>query len=196
MTPDRFRTIVDAYGAEPRRWPATERDAAQAWVAAHPAEADAILAAAAPLDAWLSQDVTAAPDTALFDRVLASAACLAPAAQATQATQAAQATPAARATQAAQATPAAQATQATQAASAAPAAQAGRPSPRSKRPLGWRRGRVWWSSVVLAGAGLAGGYAGALAVSLSMVTTTLPSAHDEPWMTTGFGAPVADWSEE
>jgi hypothetical protein len=172
MTPDRFRTIVDAYGAEPRRWPATERDAAQAWVAAHPAEADAILAAAAPLDAWLSQDVTAAPDTALFDRVLASAACLAPAAQAAQAAPAASA------------------------ASAAPAAQAGRSSPRSKRPLGWRRGRVWWSSVVLAGAGLAGGYAGALAVSLSMVTTTLPSAHDEPWMTTGFGAPVADWSEE
>lgn len=173
MTPDRFRTIVDAYGAEPRRWPATEQAAAQAWVAAHPAEADAILAAAAPLDAWLAQDAIAAPDTALFARVLASAPSPAPPAQALQAAQA----------------PAAQASQA---APLAPPAWAGQPSPRSP----WRRGRVWWSSVVLAGIGLAGGYAGALAVSLSMVTTTLPSAHDEPWMTTGFGAPVADWSEE
>jgi hypothetical protein len=151
MTPDRFRTIVAAYGAEPRRWPATERDAAQAWAGAHAAEADAILAVAAPLDAWLARDGTAAPDVALVDRIVASAPV---------------------------------------------PVLAGRSPLASGTGRNWRRGRVWWSSVVLAGFGLAGGYAGALAVSLSMVTTTLPTGHEEPWMTTSFGGPVADWSEE
>ncbi|ALM86190.1 hypothetical protein [Bordetella sp. N] len=169
MTPDRFRTIVEAYGAEPRRWPAAERGAAQAWADAHRAEAAAILAAAAPLDAWLAQDAAAAPDAALFERIVASA----PAAVASL--------------------PAAVASGPVAVASA-PATPL--PAGTARAGRNWRRGRVWWSSVVCAGVGLAGGYAGALAVSLSMVTTTLPQGHEEPWLTTGFGSPVADWSEE
>lgn len=31
MTPERFRTIVAAYGADARRWPDGERAAAEAW---------------------------------------------------------------------------------------------------------------------------------------------------------------------
>src|ERR1700743_2589544 len=53
MTPDRFRTIVDAYGADARHWPADERAAALAWADTHQDEAHALLAASAQLDAWL-----------------------------------------------------------------------------------------------------------------------------------------------
>ncbi|WP_454688678.1 hypothetical protein [Achromobacter aloeverae] len=162
MTPERFRTIVEAYGAEPRRWPAAERVAAQAWAAAYPAESGSMLAGAASLDAWLSEDKVAAPDGALFDRILAGGLP----------------------------------GQAMPPVDAAPprAAKSGQPA-RPTRRGSWR-GRFWWPGVALAGVGVAGGYAGALAVSLSMVTTALPPGHDEPWLTTGFGNPVVDWSEE
>ncbi|MGT2472892.1 hypothetical protein [Paraburkholderia terrae] len=76
MTPERFRAIVDAYGAEARHWPEAERAAASAWAAQHRREADALLAQAAQLDAWLASDAVAtdmAPDAALIERVIASA---------------------------------------------------------------------------------------------------------------------------
>jgi hypothetical protein len=73
MTPERFRTIVDAYGADARRWPETERVAASAWAEAHRSEADAMLAAAAQLDALLARDVVEAPSPALVERVVATA---------------------------------------------------------------------------------------------------------------------------
>jgi hypothetical protein len=60
----------------------------------------------------------------------------------------------------------------------------------------WRRGRVWWSSAVFAGFGLAGGLAGAFAVSFYMMTMAVPHAHDEPWMTTAFGSSIAELSDE
>ncbi len=49
---DRFQAIVDAYGAEPRRWPDTERDAAQAFAARDP-RAEACLGEARAMDAML-----------------------------------------------------------------------------------------------------------------------------------------------
>lgn len=140
MTPERFRTIVAAYGADARRWPDAERAAAQSWASAHRVEADALLAQAEPLDAWLDSHAVAPPARALFDRIAASAP--------------------------------------------------------ARHPF-WRRGRVWWSGVAFAGAGVAGGLIGAFAVSLSMVTAAAPPAHHgAPWLDTGFGSPVSDWSEE
>ncbi|HDR9752247.1 TPA: hypothetical protein QDC30_004314, partial [Burkholderia aenigmatica] len=54
MTPERFRTIVAAYGSDARRWPDGERAAAEAWARAHPGDALAALDDAAELDAWLA----------------------------------------------------------------------------------------------------------------------------------------------
>jgi hypothetical protein len=73
MTRERFRAIVDAYGADPRRWPVTEREAASTWADAHRSEADALLAQAAQLDTWLAADAVEAPDPALVERVIDSA---------------------------------------------------------------------------------------------------------------------------
>jgi hypothetical protein len=73
MTPERFQTIVDAYGADPRRWPKTERAAAEAWAAAHRREADAIRAASTDLDTWLDHHAVAPPDPALQQRIVDSA---------------------------------------------------------------------------------------------------------------------------
>ena len=36
MNAERFASLLDAYGAEPRRWPDAERDAAQAFARADP----------------------------------------------------------------------------------------------------------------------------------------------------------------
>jgi hypothetical protein len=73
MTPERFQQIVEAYGAEPRRWPEQDRAAAQAWAQSHRAEADALLVEAAGVDAWLAADKVEPPDAALLKRVLDSA---------------------------------------------------------------------------------------------------------------------------
>ena len=54
MTPDRFATLVDAYGAAPDRWPAAERQAALAYLEATPA-ARALAAEAGRLDALLDR---------------------------------------------------------------------------------------------------------------------------------------------
>lgn len=73
MTPERFRTIVDAYGADPRRWPEAERAAAEVWAEMHEAEANAVLAESASLDAWLTSHTVAPPERALVERVIADA---------------------------------------------------------------------------------------------------------------------------
>ncbi len=54
MTPDRFATLVDAYGASPDRWPAAERQDALAYLNATPA-ARALVAEAGQLDALLDR---------------------------------------------------------------------------------------------------------------------------------------------
>ncbi|UEP25169.1 hypothetical protein LL999_21500 [Burkholderia ambifaria] len=73
MTPERFRTIVAAYGSDARRWPQDERAAAEAWAQAHPRDALSALDDAAELDAWLMQDTVAPPAPALVERIVASA---------------------------------------------------------------------------------------------------------------------------
>jgi hypothetical protein len=73
MTPERFRAIVDAYGADAARWPLSERDDAQAWASAHRREAEGMLEAAASLDDWLACDVAVRPDEALYRRIVAGA---------------------------------------------------------------------------------------------------------------------------
>lgn len=54
MTPDRFATLIDAYGASPERWPAPERQAALAYLQATPA-ARTLVAEAERLDGLLDR---------------------------------------------------------------------------------------------------------------------------------------------
>ncbi|MFD1554202.1 hypothetical protein ACFSHT_00985 [Paraburkholderia silviterrae] len=73
MTPERFHTLVEAYGADPRRWPEHERADALAWARAHRTEADAVLEEALALDAWLARDMIAPPSRALVEQIVALA---------------------------------------------------------------------------------------------------------------------------
>lgn len=68
----RFGAILDAYGADPRRWPAAERAAAQAF-AATDTRAPALLAAAADLDGLIGGPLPAPASDALREAVIASA---------------------------------------------------------------------------------------------------------------------------
>ena len=73
MTPERFHTLVAAYGADPQRWPQHERNDALEWARAHRAEADAALDDALELDAWLARDRITPPARALLEQIVASA---------------------------------------------------------------------------------------------------------------------------
>jgi hypothetical protein len=73
MTPERFHTLVEAYGADPRRWPQDERADALAWARAHRAQADVVLEEALALDAWLARDMVAPPSRALVAQIIDSA---------------------------------------------------------------------------------------------------------------------------
>ncbi len=72
MSPQDFYALVDAYGAEERRWP-PEKRAAAARVASTP-EGAAYLKKAAGLDALLSRYQAPSPSPALVGRVLPQAA--------------------------------------------------------------------------------------------------------------------------
>ena len=74
MTPERFCKCVDAYGADLRRWPETERVAARALAERGLPELSQRLAEAARLDDWLECDALAAPDEALLQRIVSDAA--------------------------------------------------------------------------------------------------------------------------
>ncbi|MDQ8028708.1 MAG: hypothetical protein REJ23_08260 [Brevundimonas sp.] len=74
MTSDRFIALVSAYGADERRWPENERDAARAFMAAEPEAARAALSEADAVDALLHAAPTPLVSMALRDRVIASAA--------------------------------------------------------------------------------------------------------------------------
>lgn len=73
MEPRRLAEILDAYGADPSRWPDAERDAAGALLA-DPAGATAPRDAAAALDTVLNAVVAPAPSPELMADILASAA--------------------------------------------------------------------------------------------------------------------------
>ncbi len=74
MSEDRFTTILDAYGANPSRWPEAEREAAIAFISANPHATG--LAEAEQTDGWLDM-LTAADqvhdgaDLALHSRAMA-----------------------------------------------------------------------------------------------------------------------------
>lgn len=71
MTLERFKVLVEAYGANPARWPAEERDVAEAFANATP-EAQALLAEARALDHVLDAAATAPVSRDLETRVLDS----------------------------------------------------------------------------------------------------------------------------
>jgi hypothetical protein len=70
MNAGRFAAILEAYGAEPRRWPASERAAAEAFAATP--EGRRSLAAAATLDDALLAHAVPPPGPELRARVLAA----------------------------------------------------------------------------------------------------------------------------
>ena len=69
----RFAAIVDSYGAAPVHWPAAERAAAEALLLESP-EAEALVAAARPMDRLLDAIPALVPSSNLRAAVLASAA--------------------------------------------------------------------------------------------------------------------------
>lgn len=73
MNTERFENLIAAYGAEPARWPAGEREAALAFVAADRAQAERLLFEARMIDAMLDASPSAAVPHALRDRILAMA---------------------------------------------------------------------------------------------------------------------------
>lgn len=73
MNLERFEQLADAYGADLRRWPEGEREAARRLTAVDPRAAD-LLAEADVLDALLDAAPRAAPSHALRERVIADAA--------------------------------------------------------------------------------------------------------------------------
>ena len=72
MTVERLKSLIEAYGADKRRWPEHERDAAEA-ASQNRAEIDALLFEADQIDAALHASPHPVVSTALRDRVIASA---------------------------------------------------------------------------------------------------------------------------
>jgi len=80
MKAQRFQAIVEAYGADPVRWPVAEREAARVYADQAGEAAQAILAEARALDVGLAGHVAPLPDAAAFARALKGAeAALTPA---------------------------------------------------------------------------------------------------------------------
>jgi hypothetical protein len=73
MTFERFQWLAEAWGGAIARWPADTQDAAYAFMAASPDQADAVLAEARRTDALMDQAAPLAPSMALRDRILAAA---------------------------------------------------------------------------------------------------------------------------
>lgn len=118
MTPERFAALAETYGADLRRWPEAEREAAKRLQAGGELAARRALSRAADLDDLLDAYAVPAPSHALHGSIVASA----------------------------------------------PVAT-----------LTWRRARLWWSSLGLAGVGLAGALAGASAIAMAT-----PMVHGSP----------------
>ena len=211
MTAERFRAIVDAYGADPKRWPAHERAAVEAWAAQHRAAADALLDEAAQLDAWLPHAMVAAPDPALARRIASAALDLASDRASDLASDLASDRARDPAPDSASDLARDPASGHRIAAAAKHATRPGHDRPRHDRPGRDRpnrdrphmrpgRARLWWSSAAFVGAGLAGGAAGAFAMSLLLLLGAPPTPTvtppDTASLTTSFGGMPADWSGE
>lgn len=73
MSTERLRALTQAYGADQRRWPEADREAAVATIARDADDARSLLFHAGQTDAALDASPRPAVSTALRDRVLASA---------------------------------------------------------------------------------------------------------------------------
>jgi hypothetical protein len=74
MMKNRFRDMVEAYGGDPKRWPDAQREAAKAFMAAHPRIAGPILADARVLDGVLDErHATPSDNSLLMARILKAA---------------------------------------------------------------------------------------------------------------------------
>lgn len=73
MKVERFQELAEAYGADLRRWPATDRAAAEALRLAQPVMIERLLFEAAKTDAVLQTSTAPQVSMALRDRVIASA---------------------------------------------------------------------------------------------------------------------------
>lgn len=73
MTPERFKDLVAAWGADRRRWPEAERAAAETFASRHPDLALPTLTQGDQIDALLFASATPRVSTELRDRVLAGA---------------------------------------------------------------------------------------------------------------------------
>ncbi len=73
MNRERFDHLLEAYGADFRRWPAEERAAGEAFGAAHAGEVAGAMAAARGLDSALDAAVAGEPTPALSARILVAA---------------------------------------------------------------------------------------------------------------------------
>jgi hypothetical protein len=73
VTPDRFRELTEIYGAEPRRWPAAERQAALAYMRDHAGDAEAALSEASTLDDLLGDYGAIPAGAVLREQIIASA---------------------------------------------------------------------------------------------------------------------------
>lgn len=73
MDEARLRALADIWGADLRRWPMADADAARAWSVANPVSAERALFDARQLDAALDASPQPVVSMALRDRVIASA---------------------------------------------------------------------------------------------------------------------------
>ncbi len=73
MTIERLTALTEAYGADQRRWPEAEREAAKATIAGDAGDARSLLTEADRVDAFLDASPRPTVSAALRDRVLASA---------------------------------------------------------------------------------------------------------------------------
>lgn len=74
MNRERFEQLLDAYGADPKRWPSAERAAGEAFAAENANDVADLLAAARALDATMdAARETVKPDAARVAAILAKA---------------------------------------------------------------------------------------------------------------------------
>jgi hypothetical protein len=73
MNIQRFEQLVEAYGADPKRWPSSEREAARALAHAQAEHCGPLLEAAHVLDQALDCAPVGAPSLALRERVIGAA---------------------------------------------------------------------------------------------------------------------------
>ena len=167
MTPERFHALLDACGADLRRWPEAERDGARELLANGPGALRAACAEAALLDRTLDAHEVVAPDSTLIERIAGAA----PSAASDAASDAATIEPSA---------------------GALPSAVSS-----ARRARSWWRGAgFFWPRAGWALTGLAGAIAGALVVSVALGDAGPAAATDWQKRATAFTDRGADWSEE